>query len=57
MCVATYREMVAHSAYDMFSVYKCLIVILGFPPRALGLDLDSDCTSSLSLLTYLPFPC
>ena len=29
--MAAYWEIAAHSAYDVFSKYKCLIVNLGFP--------------------------
>ena len=37
-------KVAAHSAYDMFSWYKCLIVnLVYFPPRFLERDYHSDC--------------
>ena len=42
----TIRKIAAHSAYDMFSWYKCLIVNLFSPPRFLERDSLSDCAFS-----------
>ena len=43
---AAYWEIAAHSAYDMFPYYKCLIVNLFFPPRFLEWEFPSDCAIS-----------
>ena len=39
-------KIAAHSAYDMFSWYKYLIVSLFFPPRFLEWESFSDCAFS-----------
>ena len=39
-------EIAAHSAYDMFSNYKYLIVNLVFPTSVFGLEFLSDCAFS-----------
>ena len=40
-------KMAAHSAYDMFSWYKCLIVnLVFFPPRFLERNSLSGCALS-----------
>ena len=44
--MAAYWEIAAHSASDMFSKYKYLIVNLVFPPRFLELKFLSDCAFS-----------
>ena len=45
--MATYREIAAHSAFEMFSWYKYLIVSFGvFPPRFLEWESFSDCAFS-----------
>ena len=44
--MANYWEKAAHSAYDMFSLYKYLIVSCFFPPRFL----------SGNLFLIAPFP-
>ena len=41
--MAAYWEIAAHSAYDMFSKYKYLIVNLFFPPLFLEWEYLSDC--------------
>ena len=49
-------KIAAHSAYDVFSKYKYLIVNLVFPPRFLEWEFLSDCSFSWSLpiCTFLP---
>ena len=37
--VTAYWEIAAHSAYDMFSKYKCLIVNLIFPTSVFGVGI------------------
>ena len=49
--MVAYWELAAHSAYDMFSKYKYLIVNLFFPPRFLKWEFLSDCATSRSLPT------
>ena len=49
--MAAYWEIAAHSANNMFSVYKYLIVNLVFPPRFLKWEFLSDCFFSSSLPT------
>ena len=44
-------KIAAHSAYEMFSWYKYLIVSLFFPPRFLEWESFSDCAFSRSLPT------
>ena len=45
--VAAYWGIAAHSAYDMFSLYKYLSVILVFPtPRFVQWEFLSDCAMS-----------
>ena len=38
--MASYREIAAHSAYEMFSKYKYLIVILGFTTSVFGVGIS-----------------
>ena len=38
--VAAYREIAAHSAYDIFSEYKCLIVYLVSPSSVFGVEIS-----------------
>ena len=54
--MATFWEIAASSAYDMFSWYKYLIVNAFFPPRLLELEFLSDCTISESLPTFTFLP-
>ena len=44
--MAAYWEIVAHSAYDMYSKYKYLIVNIVFPSRFLEWEFLSDCAFS-----------
>ena len=39
-CVAAYWEIAAHSAYDMFSMYKYLIVNFVFPTLVFGVGIS-----------------
>ena len=51
--MVAYLEIAAHSAYDMFSKYKYLIVSLVFFPRQfLEWEILSGCAFSRSLPTY-----
>ena len=47
--MAAYREIAAHSAYDMFSKYKYLIGSLVIPASFLEWEFLSDCAFSRSL--------
>ena len=50
--MAAYWGIAAHSAYDIFSWYKYIIVNLVFPiPRFVEWEFLSDCASSWSLPT------
>ena len=55
--MAAYWEIAAHSAYNMFSRYKYLIVnlLFFFPPRFLECEFLSDCAFSRSLPTCTSF--
>ena len=44
--MAAYSEIAAHSAYDMFSKYKCLIGNSIFPPRFMEWEFLSECAFS-----------
>ena len=48
------RKIAAHSAYDMFSWYKYLIVSLVFsPPRFLEWESFSDCALNFLIFAFL----
>ena len=58
--MAAYWEIAVHSAYEMFSLYKFLSVILVFShPRFMGWEFLSDCTNHCLFVHFcnvLSFP-
>ena len=48
-----YWEIAIHSAYNMFSMFYCLVVNLVFPPRILEWEYLSDCAASWPQVTKL----
>ena len=50
--MATYWEIAAHSAYDMFSLYKYLIVNSGFPTSVFIVMLYLNVKHNVSVLVF-----